>query len=167
MKKIIYIASFIHLIIVSLAIFHVIDGVGKGRRPLIEKSASFYCSINYSLWHFGFISHDDVRSNELELIIYNINGSVTKYSTLDGFKFFVSNNDLKNRFYGFKITNAADVLIQDLCARSVATRMMNLHAGTTRVSYTIRSIIYPTMEGYSKNEPMKTQTVYTTDFILH
>ena len=164
-KAVIYTLAFMHLTLVALTIFHVWDKVYKGNAA-IEKSSAFVCGINYSLWRFGFFSPDVGRSTEMEIKVYDVNGKETIFSTLDGFRFYLSNNDLAKRFYCIKVKNTSDTLFQDLCARSVATRMMNVRPGTYKVSYTIRSIRYPAMADFCKKEPVHVQTIYSTEFAL-
>jgi hypothetical protein len=165
-KKIIYILAFTHLFIIFLTIIHALDKLSETKVSWIATSINFYCSLNYSVWRYGFFSPDVGRSNEIEIITYSENEKATKYSTLNGFNFFLNNNDLGKRFYGFKTYNAADTLIQDLCARSVATRMINLFPDTKKVRYTIRSIRYPTMQNFRKKEPIQINELYSTEFIL-
>lgn len=165
-KKLIYSIAFLHLLLITLTIFHVFDKIYT-INPVVEKSFAFVCSLNYSVWRYGFFSPDVGRSNEVEIKTYNVNGQEQTFSTLRGFNFFLSNNDLGKRFYGFKVYNVTDTVLQDLCARSVATRMMNIFPGTYKVSYTLRSIRYPTLGGYRRNEPVQVLNLYTTDFELH
>ncbi len=165
MKKFIYTLAFVHLLLITLTIFHVFDN-WYNKNAIVEKSFAFVCSLNYSVWRYGFFSPDVGRSNEIEIKTFDSDGHEQQFSTLRGFNFFLSNADLAKRFYGFKVYNVADTVIQDLCARSVATRMMNLYPGTTRVTYTLRSIRYPTMEGFRNKEPVEILNLYTTDFKL-
>ena len=166
MKKIAYSLAFLHLLIVFLSIFHFFDRVGTSAKPWLEKSVAFYSSLNYSVWSFGFFTPDVGKTNELEIKIYDTAGGEKKFSTLEGFNFFLSNQDLAKRFYGFKKYNSSDTSMQDICARSVATRMMNLFPGIYKVSYTIRSIRYPTLQGFNKKEPVSIQELYSTDFVF-
>ncbi len=83
-----------------------------------------------------------------------------------GFDFYMGNADLAKRLYGFKFFNASDTMVQDLFARSVATRMINLNPGVTKVSYTIRTIRYPSMDEFLKNKPVHQAQLYTTEFVL-
>lgn len=157
--------AFIHLTIITLSIFHVFDSpLLKG--GTFERSSAFLGRINYSVWQYGFFSPDVGSSHEVEIKISDGMGDEKHYSTLHGFNFFVANEDLSRRFYGFRMMNAYDTLFQDLCARSVATRMINLHPGISQVTYSIRSIRFPTMNGFCKNTPVDIRTLYTTDFVL-
>jgi len=133
MRKFIYTVVFLHLLLVFMTIFHAIDWL-YNRNSFTEKTFAVICSLNYSVWRYGFFTPDVGRSNEIEIKTYNV-------------------------------VNAADTLLQDLCARSVATRMMNLFPGVYKVSYAIRSIRYPSLSGFRNKEPVKTIEVYSTDFI--
>jgi hypothetical protein len=165
-KKFIYIIAFTHLFIIFLTIIHALDKISETKVSWLAKSINFYCSINYSIWRYGFFSPDVGKSNEIEIITYDSNGKAKNFSTLQGFNFFLNNNDLGKRFYGFKTYNAADTLIQDLCARSVATRMINTFPETKKVRYTIRSIRYPSMEGFRKKEKIQKNELYSTEFSI-
>jgi hypothetical protein len=166
MKKIIYTLAYLHLLLITLTIFHVLDPI-YNKYGFLEKTLAFVCRINYSVWRYGFFSPDVGNSNEVEIKTYHISGKDTTYSTLRDFNFYLSNHDLAKRFYGFKVYNAADTMVQDLCARSVATRMINLHPGTYKISYTLRSIRYPSMHDFLNGKPIKKRELYTTDFILN
>jgi len=165
MKRLIYALAFFHLLLISLTIFHALDKVYT-LNAVVEKSFSFVCSLNYSVWRYGFFSPDVGRSNEIEIKTYDSQNHETKFSTLNGFNFFLSNADLGKRFYGFKVYNVADTSLQGLSARSVATRMMNIFPDVNKVTYTLRSIRYPTMKDYCKKKPVEILDIYTTTFTL-
>jgi hypothetical protein len=165
MKKVVYSIAFVHLLFITLTIFHVFDNL-YNKNAVVEKSFAFICSLNYSVWRYGFFSPDVGNSNEIEIIVYDTTGRARKLSTLHGFNFFLSNADLGKRFYGFKVYNAADTLLQDLCARSVAAKMMNVYPDVYKVTYTLRSIRYPVMEKYRKKDTVAIHELYSTDFVL-
>ncbi len=84
MKKLVYFLVFFHLGLISLSIFHALDKLyGKG--VWMEKSLAFICSLNYSVWRYGFFSPDVGNSTEVEIKTVDGAGVQKKYSTLDGF----------------------------------------------------------------------------------
>jgi hypothetical protein len=163
-KKTVYTLTFIHLIMIAVSIFHGIDGlVHKG---WWEKPLAFYNSLNYAVWRYGFFAPDVGSSSEVEITVYSDGGKVTRYSTLDGFRFFLSNLESANRFYAFKVSMINDATFQDLSARSVAARMLNIHQDAWRIDYAMRSIRYPKMDEYVKGAPVQKLEVYNTTFVL-
>lgn len=163
-KKAVYALAFAHLVVVALTIFHGIDRVlykGWWHKPL-----AFYSSLNYAVWRYGFFAPDVGRSTEVEITVHSDGGEITRYSTLDGFRFFTSNLESANRFYGFKVSTASDEVFQDLSARSVAARMLNIHQDAWRIDYAMRGIRYPTMGDYVKGEPVRKVEFYNTTFVL-
>lgn len=165
MKKIVYSLAFLHLILISLSVFHLIDGVLKTK--ILAEPLAFISTLNYSVWRYGFFSPDVGKTMEVEMLIYEDSTNVRKYSTVEGFEFFTANQEAANRFYGFKAHTAADTTFLDLCSRSAATRMLNLHPEAWRIDYTVRSIRYPTMEGYRQQDTVAIVPLYTTAFELY
>jgi hypothetical protein len=165
-KKLCFTLAFVHLALIVLTISHLLNEKIYHKNESLEKALAFLCSVNYSVWRYGFFSPDVGKSNEIEIITVDAKGRQKRYSTLEGFDFYCKNADLAKRFYGYKVYNATDTTIQDICARSFATRMMNLNPEVCKVTYTIRSIRYPTMKGFCHKEPVQTTELYTTDFIL-
>ena len=163
-KRAIYALTFIHLVLIALTIFHGIDG--WLHRGWLEKPLAFYNSLNYAVWRYGFFAPDVGRSTEVEITVHSDGGQVTQYNTLDGFRFFTSNLESANRFYGFKVSMANDEAFQDLSARSVATRMLNIHQDAWRIDYAMRGIRYPTMDEYVKGAPVRKVEFYNTTFVL-
>lgn len=161
-KKIIYGLAFLHLLLISLSVFHLIDGLLKTR--YLAKPLAFISTLNYSVWRYGFFSPDVGKTMEVEMMIYEDSIHVRKYSTVEGFDFYVANNEAANRFYGFKAHTAADTTFLDLCSLSACTRMLNLHPGAWRIDYTVRSIRYPTMKGYREQDTIAIEPLYTTSF---
>jgi hypothetical protein len=167
-RKIIYSLAFAHLFVVALVVCHGTDPwVSRGwwQRPLV-----FWGGINYSLWCFGFFSPDVGKSSEIEFKITQENGQVRTFSTLTGFDFFTSNRESLARFYCFKVQGGRDPALQDLCARSAIVRLINeLGMSAQQVStvdYAIRSIRYPTMDGYRNSKPAETVEFYNTRFVV-
>src|SRR5438128_430966 len=121
MKKIIYSLAFIHLILIFLWIFHVLDGLYINNASF-QRSVGFIRNINYSVSTYGFFAACSGMSNSVEIKVYDKEGHEKKYSTLEGFNFFLLNRDLASRFDVVIAYCKTDTLIQDLFARSVATR---------------------------------------------
>jgi len=121
------------------------------------------------MWRFGFFSPDVGKSSEIELKITFRDGRVEKLSTLSGFDFFTANHESLIRFYGFRIHTAEDPALQDLCARSVVVRLLNelgISEDVVSVDYALRSIRYPTMQGFRAGEPVETTEFYRTNFVM-
>ena len=165
MKKVIYGLAFVHLVLIGLSVFHLIDGLLKNK--YLAEPLAFVSTLNYSVWRYGFFSPDVGKSVEVEMLIYEDSTNVRKYLTTEGFDFFLANQEAANRFYGFKAHTRADSTFLDLCSRSAATRMLNLHPDAWRIDYTVRSIRYPTMEGYRQNDSIRVIENYTTAFELY
>lgn len=162
MKKLMYILALVHLLLITVVIFHGLDDLI--RNTILEKPLAFLCSLNYSVWQYGFFSPDVGKSTEVEIKLYEDNGTVKEFSTLEGFRFFVSNAEAANRFYGFKVNTASDTTFLDLCSRSAAVRLLNLYPSAWRVDYTMRSIRYPTMAGYLNQDTIQQITLYQTAY---
>ena len=165
MKKIIYALAFVHLMLIGLSIFHLIDKLLNEK--YFAEPLALLSTFNYSVWRYGFFSPDVGKSIEVEILIYEDSTTVKEYRSTKDFDFFVSTQESANRFYGFKAHTAADTVFLDICARSASTRMLNLHPEAWRINYTTRSIRYPTMEGYRKKEPIKIIDLYSTAFELY
>jgi hypothetical protein len=167
LQKIVYFLAFVHLALVAGVIFHAADPwITRGwwERPL-----GFWGGVNFSLWRFGFFSPDVGRSSEIEFKIHLRDGRAEKLSTLSGFDFFTANHESLIRFYGFRIHTAEDPVLQDLCARSVVVRLLNelgISEDVVSVDYALRSIRYPTMQGFRAGEPIETTEFYTTNFVM-
>ena len=165
MRKFIYGLAFFHLTLIGVVIFHGVDNWIYG--GVLEKPLAFLSSLNYSVWRYGFFAPDVGKSTEVEIRVYEDSSKVVRYATRDGFEFFVSNQESLNRFYGFKVQTTADSVFQDLCARSVAVRVMNLHPRSWRVDYQTWSIRYPSMKGYREKEAVRRVDLYQSQFELY
>ena len=165
MKKVIYSLAFLHLLLISLSVFHLIDRVLKVN--ILAEPLAFISTLNYSVWRYGFFSPDVGKTMEVEILIYEDSVNVRKYSTVEGFDFFTANQEAENRFYGFKAHTSADTTFLDLCSRSASTRMLNLHPDAWRIDYTVRSIRYPTMKDFRQNDTITINPLYTTTFELY
>jgi hypothetical protein len=163
-KRFVYSLAFVHLSLIAVVIFHGLDELML--RGWWEQPLAVIRDVNYSLWKYGFFAPDVGASTEVEIRLTDDGGQVRRYSTLEGFRFFLSNLESANRFYGFKRETAIDENYQDLSARSVATRMLNLHPNAWRVEYTLRSIRYPTMRDYRNGARAKVGEIYDTTFVL-
>ena len=167
LRRLIYLLAFVHLALAAAVIFHVADPwITRGwwERPL-----GFWGGVNFSMWRFGFFSPDVGKSSEIEFKITLRDGRVEKLSTLSGFDFFTANHESLIRFYGFRIHTAEDPTLQDLCARSVVVRLLNelgISGDVVSVDYALRSIRYPTMQGFRADEPIETTEFYTTNFVM-
>ena len=167
LQRIVYLLAFVHLALVALVIFHGADRwITRGwwERPL-----GFWGGVNFSMWRFGFFSPDVGKSSEIEFKITFRDGRVEKLSTRSGFDFFTANHESLVRFYGFRIHTAEDPALQDLCARSVVVRLLNelgISPDVLSVDYALRSIRYPTMQGFRAGEPVETKEFYTTNFVM-
>jgi len=166
-QRIIYSLAFVHLALVGAVIFHAADPwIARGwwERPL-----GFWGGVNFSMWRFGFFSPDVGQSSEIEFKFTLRDGRVEKLSTLSGFDFFTANQESLTRFYGFRIHSAENPALQDLCARSVVVRLLNelgISRDVVAVDYAMRSIRYPTMEGFRAGEPIETTEFYATNFVM-
>jgi len=165
LKKTMYVLASVHLTVIAMTILHGVDEwvVHKG---WWQKSLVVYSSLNYAVWRFGFFSPDVGSSSEVEITLHTDSGETKRYSTLQGFRFFTSNLESANRFYGFKTRTAGDDAFQDLSARSVAARMLNIHEDAWRMDYAVRKIRYPAMDEYLRGAPIRTVEFYTTTFVL-
>lgn len=164
MKRIAYSLAFLHLGLITVVIFHGLDDyrlTGRWEQPL-----AFIRDVNYSVWRYGFFAPDVGTSTEVEIRLVEDGGNVRTFSTLRGFRFEVASLDAANRFYGFKRKTPADENFLDLAARSVATRMLNLYPRAWRVDYAMRSIRYPSMQGYRDGESPDVEELYDTTFVL-
>ena len=167
LKRTIYLLACVHLTIIGLVVFHTTDSwlhQGWWERPLV-----YWSGLNYSLWRYGFFSPDVGKSSEVEITISEGDRTFAKLSTLEGFRFFTSNGESLNRFYGFKVQTARDPAFQDLYARSVITHLLNeleIDQSGMQVEYVMRSIRYPTMEDFRKGDSARTVEFYRTTFVL-
>jgi hypothetical protein len=167
LRRIVYLLAFVHLALVAAVIFHRADPwIARGwwERPL-----GFWGGVNFSMWRFGFFSPDVGKSSEIEFKINYRDGRVEKLSTLSDFDFFTANHESLIRFYGFRIHTAEDPALQDLCARSVVVRLLNelgISEDVVSVDYALRSIRYPTMQGFRAGEPVETTEFYRTNFVM-
>ena len=167
LRRIVYLLAFVHLALVAAVIFHAADPwitQGWWERPL-----GFWGGVNFSMWRFGFFSPDVGKSSEIEFTINYRDGRVEKLSTLSDFDLFTANHESLIRFYGFRIHTAEDPALQDLCARSVVVRLLNelgISEDVVSVDYALRSIRYPTMQGFRAGEPVETTEFYRTNFVM-
>jgi hypothetical protein len=166
-QRIVYTLAFIHLCVIGTVIFHGTDSwlnQSWWQRPLV-----FWGGINYSLWRFGFFSPDVGKSSEIEFRVTQKDGQVRSFTTLAGFNFFTSNRESLIRFYGFRVQAAENPALQDLCARSVIVHLLNeleISQDVSGVDYILRSIRYPTMQGFRNGEPVRTEELYRTSFVM-
>ena len=164
-KRIAYTLAFAHLLLIALVITHALDHPIK--RGMLQRQAAFLSSLNYSIWQYGFFSPDVGKSTELEIILEQEDSTFIRFSTLDSFRFNVSNSESLNRFYGFKVETAGDTLYGDLCSRSVATCLFNTYPNTRAVGYIMRSIRYPSMSGFRANDTIQKTEFYNTEYRLY
>jgi hypothetical protein len=166
-QRIVYLLAFVHLTLVAAVIFHAADPwITRG---WLERPLGFWGGVNFSLWRFGFFSPDVGKSSEIEFKIHLRDGRAEKLSTLSGFDFFTANQESLIRFYGFRIHGLEDPALQDLSARSVVVRLLNelgLSRDVVSVDYTLRSVRYPTMQGFRAGEPVETRELYATNFVM-
>lgn len=163
MKKAVCVLVLFHFTLVVATIVHNTEK-WLHRGPW-EKPLMLYSGVSYAAWRFGFFAPDVGKSTEVEIKVYDDTGEVHRYDTLEGFRFFGS-LETSNRFYAFKIHCVREKPLQDLCARSVATRMLNLHPDASRVDYATRSIRYPSMDEYRRGAPVRKVEYYSTTFVL-
>jgi hypothetical protein len=164
LKKAVYLLAFAHLTVIALTIVHGVDG--WLHKSWWHRPFAIYSSLNYAVWRYGFFSPDVGSSTEVEIVIHTDGGGTKRYSTLDGFRFFTSNLESANRFYGFKIRTAGEAAFQDLSARSVAARMLNIHQDSWRMDYAVRKIRYPSMDEFRHGAPVRKVEFYNTTFVL-
>jgi len=163
-KKVIYALAFVHLGLIAVTIFHGLDN--QVRWGFWAKPLSLLCSVNFSVWQYGFFSPDVGKSTEVQIDLLDVDGHHKQLSTHNGFCFFLSNQESSNRLYSFKTHSANDTALLDLCARSVCTRLMNMYPDVYRIGYSMRSVRYPTMKSYRNGEPVSEVEFYTTEFQL-
>jgi hypothetical protein len=156
--------AFVHVTMIGVTILHGTDG--WLHHGWWEKPLAFYSSLNYAIWRYGFFSPDVGRSTQVEITVHTDGGGVTRYDTLEGFRFFTASLESANRFYGFKVRTASDEAFHDLSARSAAARLMNIHRDAWRIDYVMRSIRYPSMADYAKGAPIRKVEFYNTSFVL-
>lgn len=164
MKRIVYTLAFAHLLLIAVVILHGLDKIVH--QGWLERPLAFWCSLNYSVWQYGFFSPDVGKSTEVEIRLYDDNDRDTVLSTLNGFRFYTHNIESANRFYGFKVHTAGDSTFQDLCARSASTLMLNRHTEAWKIDYTMRSIRYPSMKDQRIGAPPLVIEFFTTTFAL-
>ncbi|MBK7870283.1 MAG: hypothetical protein IPJ74_06125 [Saprospiraceae bacterium] len=163
-RKIIYIATALHLSIIFATIVH---GLDDNFYNHFEKPLACLTAINYSAWRFAFFTPDVGKSTEVEIILEGADGKMKRYNTSKDFKFFTSNWESENRFYGFKVHAAKDSAYQDLSSRSMCTRMLNLHQDMHRINYSMKGIQYPKMADFVQDSIIKTGVFYETKFELY
>jgi hypothetical protein len=163
-RKIIYGITFLHLSLITMVIFHGLDN--DRVFGILERPLAFITAVNYSAWRFAFFTPDVGKSTEVEIILRGDSNRVKRYSTLEGFEFFTSNLESANRFYGYKVHSARDSAFIDLSARSACTFLLNEHQGMDRISFTMRGIIYPKMDGFRKDSLINQAEFYRIEFEL-
>jgi hypothetical protein len=161
-KGAVYSLAFVHLTLIAAVIFHGFDRLALHRR--LEAPLTLLNDLNYSVWRFGFFAPDVGPSTEVEIRVLDDDGTVHRYSTVEGFRFFSSNLESAGRFYGFKKESSFIADLQDLAARSAATRLFNLHPRAWRVEYAMRAIRYPTMKDFRAGAAPEAREFYATTF---
>jgi len=164
LKRLIYALAIGHLLLITIVISHVTDSIVK--HSFLTTPLAFLCSLNYSVWQYGFFSPDVGKSTEVEIVLHHENGHLQRLSTLNGFKFNTSSQESANRFYGFKVETAHNPDYSDLCARSYSTALINRDPTVWKVNYIMRSIRYPGMTDYLNKKPVVTKEFYNTTFSL-
>ena len=164
-KKIVYFLTFIHLSIVALVILHGIDN--NKVYGIMEQPLACLTAINYSAWRFAFFTPDVGKSTELEIVLKGDSSQVKRYSTLEGFDFFSSNQESANRFYGYRVHSSKDSMFIDLSARSVCTYMLNEHPEMASISYAMRGILYPEMKEFRNDSLVQSAEFYRIEFALY
>ena len=163
-KRAIYALAFIHLGLMAASITHGLDDIRVG--GWLERPLGFIRDLNYSVWRYGFFAPDVGVSTEVEIRIHEEGGKERVLSTVRGFRWHLSTQDSANRFYGFKRKTPLGDDFLNLAAHSVATRLFNRYPEARRVDYTMRTIRYPTLEGYRKGEEPKVHEFYDSSFVL-
>ena len=164
MKRLAYIFAAIHLMVIGLAVSHGIDPFLH--RWGLEFGLAILRDLNYSVWRYSFFAPDVGFSTELSIRVFRDDGTVVEYSTLDNFRFFTASQESANRFYGLKRRATVDETFGDLGARSLATRMINLHESASRIDIAMRSIRFPNMEKFRQGEKAAVAELYSTTFAL-
>ena len=67
----------LHLTLIGVVIFHGIDNWVHG--GLLERPLAFTCSMNYSVWQYGFFSPDVGKSTEVEISLLEDGGDVVPF----------------------------------------------------------------------------------------
>lgn len=163
-RKLIYLLTALHLLIVSSVIFRVLDN--KQIYRFTERPFAILTALNYSAWRFAFFTPDVGKSTEVEILLENGAGKKIHYSTLQGFDFFTHNQEAANRFYGYKVHSARDSTFIDLCARSACTYLLNEHPEMTKITYTMRGIKYPDLRDFRRGVVVEKGTFYQVQFGL-
>jgi hypothetical protein len=163
-KRIVWVLAFAHLSLVAGAITHKVDGVIF--HSWWEKPLLLYTGLSYSVWRFGFFAPDVGKSVEVDITVHRQDGTSARYTTLNDFRFYLSNHESANRLYVFKLRSVREKALRDLAARSVAARMLNADPDGVAVDYTLRTIRYPTMAEFRNGAPVKHVELYTTTFGL-
>jgi hypothetical protein len=163
-RKIIYLLTTLHLLVVTLVIFRVLDN--KKIYQAVERPFAILTALNYSAWRFAFFTPDVGKSTEVDILLENAAGKKIHYSTLQGFEFFTHNWEAANRFYGYKVHSARDSVFIDLSARSACTYLLNEHPEMNKITYTMRGIKYPDMREYRQDKKVEMGTFYQVQFGL-
>lgn len=163
-KKIIYGLCTLHLAIISLTILHGLEYTKA--YGILERPLGMLTTMNYSAWRFGFFTPNVGNSTQVDIHLKGRTGEELHYSTAEDFKFFTSNHESANRFYGHKVHSSKDTIFMDLAARSMCTYILNEHREMNEIQYTMKGIRYPEMSGFAKDSAILREDYYSVTFSL-
>lgn len=163
-KKFIYLLCALHLSIISLTILHGMEYTKA--YGILERPLGMLTTMNYSAWRFGFFTPNVGNSTQVDIHLKGRDGEELHYSTAEDFKFFTSNLESANRFYGHKVHSSKDTVFMDLAARSICTYVLNEHREMNEIQYAMKAIRYPVMKHFVRDSAVIREDYYSVTFSL-
>lgn len=162
-KNVIRVLAVAHLLFLLLSLVHVVERLDRTK---VSYLTALINDLYFGDWSFGFFSRQVGNSLVATYDLHFADSSKATLKTEQGFKYYASNLETFNRFYGLSVYMTRDTTYQDLCTRSVAVRLLNVNPQAYKVDLRLDGIYNVRMDEKRAGKKPRYTFLYSTDFSI-